>query len=166
MEIKLKGIVDEDVVNYRKTSMFIIFPSCDFKCEKECGRAVCQNSSLAQAPIISYDDKEIIKRYIDNPLTHAIVIGGLEPFDSWEELQCLIMELRYRTSDDIVIYSGYTDDEIPEEIHKWLSIYAQDGPIIVKYGRYLPNQNSIFNEDLGVTLSSDNQYTINYANYN
>lgn len=25
MEIKLKGIVDEDVVNYRKTSMFIIF---------------------------------------------------------------------------------------------------------------------------------------------
>ena len=76
------------------------------------------------------------------------------------------MELRNRTSDDIVIYSGYTDDEIPEEIHKWLSIYAQDGPIIVKYGRYLPNQNSIFNEDLGVTLSSDNQYTINYANYN
>ena len=74
MEIKLKGLVDEDVVNYRKTSMFIIFPSCDFKCEKECGRAVCQNSSLAKAPILSYDDKEIIKRYIDNPLTHAIVI--------------------------------------------------------------------------------------------
>ena len=44
MEIKLKGIVDEDVVNYRKTSMFIIFPSCDFKCEKECGRAVCKTA--------------------------------------------------------------------------------------------------------------------------
>ena len=123
-------------------------------------------SKLKDSCNIEVEGRELVHRYITNPLTSAIVIVGLEPFDSWEELQCLIMELRYRTSDDIVIYSGYTDDEIPEEIHKWLSIYAQDGPIIVKYGRYLPNQNSIFNEDLGVTLSSDNQYTINYANYN
>ena len=72
MEIKLKGLVDEDVVNYRKTSMFIIFPSCDFKCEKECGRAVCQNSSLAKAPILSYDDKEIIEEN-SKSLIEAIV---------------------------------------------------------------------------------------------
>ena len=140
----IKFLVDEDVVNYKKTSMFIGFPYCTFKCGKE----NCQNYNLQFTGNIEVEGRELVHRYITNPLTSAIVIGGLEPFDSWEELQCLIMELRYRTSDDIVIYSGYTDDEIPEEIHKWLSIYAQDGPIIVKYGRYLPNQNSIFNEDL------------------
>ena len=158
----IKFLVDEDVVNYKKTSMFIGFPYCSFKCGKE----NCQNYNLQFTGNIEIEARELVHRYMTNPLTSAIVIGGLEPFDSWEELQCFIMELRYRTSDDIIIYSGYIADEIPEEVHRWLALYAQDGPIIVKYGRYLPNQKSIFNEDLGVTLSSDNQYTINYANYN
>ena len=75
------------------------------------------------------------------------------------------MDFRYRSSDDIVIYSGYEKEEIPEEVHQWLALYAQDGPIIVKYGRYLPNDESIHNEDLGVTLSIKNQYTVRYENY-
>ena len=158
----IKFLVDEDVVNYKKTSMFIGFPYCTFKCGKE----NCQNYNLQFTSNIEIETRELVYRYMTNPLTSAIVIGGLGPFDSWEQLQYFIMELRYRTPDDIVIYSGYTADEIPEEIHNWLALHAQDGPIIVKYGRYLPNQNSIFNEDLGVTLSSDNQYTISSANYN
>jgi hypothetical protein len=37
----IKGIVDEDFVNYKKPSMFIIMPYCDFKCDKEAGCSIC-----------------------------------------------------------------------------------------------------------------------------
>ena len=36
-EIILKGIIDEDFVNYRVPSMTLMFPKCSFKCEKEYG---------------------------------------------------------------------------------------------------------------------------------
>ena len=45
----LRGLIDEDIVNYRKISMYLAFPYCSFKCDKECGEPVCQNSSLARA---------------------------------------------------------------------------------------------------------------------
>ena len=35
--MKLKGLIDEDFVNYKDPSLFLIFPFCTFKCEKECG---------------------------------------------------------------------------------------------------------------------------------
>ena len=174
LELHLKGLVDEDVVNYRKTSMFLIFPNCDFKCEKECGRAVCQNSSLAKAPILSYDDKEIIKRYIDNPLTHAIVIGGLEPFysiTSMEQVCALVSLLRddYDCLDDIVIYTGYTEAELTGE-KEGLSITQQylfqnltETPnIVIKFGRYRPDDVSHYDSILGLNLASLNQYAKRY----
>ena len=37
----VKGIIDEDFVNYKKPSMYIAMPNCSFKCDKDCGRAVC-----------------------------------------------------------------------------------------------------------------------------
>ena len=74
----VKQIIDEDFVNYKKPSMFIAFPSCTWKCEKECGKRVCQNSALATAPNIEVSVGEIANRYIDNSLTKAIVIGGLK----------------------------------------------------------------------------------------
>ena len=46
--IKIRGLVDEDFVNYKKPAMFIAFPYCTFKCDKECGYSVCQNSSLVE----------------------------------------------------------------------------------------------------------------------
>ena len=36
--MRIKFLVDEDFVNYKKPSMFIGFPSCTWKCEKECGQ--------------------------------------------------------------------------------------------------------------------------------
>lgn len=175
MEIKLKGLVDEDIVNYRKTSMFLIFPCCDFKCEKECGRAVCQNSSLAKAQIVSYDDKEIIKRYIENPLTHAIVMGGLEPFysvESMEQVCTLISLLRdeYQCDDDVVIYTGYTEKELLGETGN-LSILQQylfqniiETPnIVIKFGRFRPDDVSHYDSALGINLASLNQYAKRYC---
>ena len=42
----IKGIIDEDFVNYKKPAMVIEFPYCDFKCDKEYGKPICQNNSL------------------------------------------------------------------------------------------------------------------------
>lgn len=157
--MKIKGLVDEDFVNYKKPSMFLLFNRCSFKCDKECGCQVCQNSALANEKNIEITVDKIIDRYMTNPITKALVCGGLEPFDSWEDLQCLILNFRYYTNDDIVIYTGYYKEEIDKEKIDWLKLYS---PIIIKYGRFIPNNEEYFNNDLGVKLASKNQYTEKY----
>ena len=111
----IKGIVEEDFVNYKKPSMFIIFPTCSFKCDKENGCSMCQNSSLAHEKNIAYPIPWIVVKYVNNPITKAIVCGGLEPMDSPNHLLELIKGLRERTDDDIVIYTGYTEEEMKQK---------------------------------------------------
>lgn len=48
--IKLKGIIFEDFVNYKKPCMTLMFPKCNFKCDKENGTILCQNKGLAAVP--------------------------------------------------------------------------------------------------------------------
>jgi hypothetical protein len=152
----IKQIRDEDFTNYKKPSMVIGFPTCDWKCEKECGiKGLCQNSSLASAPNIKMSPNDIIIRYMNNPITKAVVLAGLEPFDSWNELQCFVLNFRYWSSDDIVIYTGYNKNEIDQEKLKWLALYE---PVIIKYGRFIPNQEPHYDEVLGIKLASNNQY--------
>ena len=152
--MRVKDIIDLDFVNYKKPSMFIGFPTCTFKCDKECGQAVCQNSSLAAAPTIEISNEEIIKRYINNPITEAIVCGGLEPFDDFSEIYSFIMDFRDYSEDDIVIYTGY----YPKEISSYLKKLAVFKNIIIKFGRFIPNKPHKFDDILGVELASDNQF--------
>lgn len=163
--MKIKGLVDEDFINYKEPSMFIITSICSFKCDKENGCALCQNSALATQPNIEIDKIEIVKRYLDNPITTAIVLGGLEPFDTPLDIFPLIDCLRrqYNCHDTIVIYTGYTEQEIEEK--GYLQILKNYGNIIIKYGRYIPNQEKHYDEVLGVYLASDNQYARYYENY-
>ena len=106
----LKGLIDEDFVNYKKPAIVLEFPYCSFKCDKECGQQVCQNSELANAKNININEIKIIKRYLKNPITEAIVFQGLEPFDSILSVINLIYLFRtvFKCNDDIVIYTGYT----------------------------------------------------------
>ena len=152
--MKVKDIIDVDTVHYKKISMFIATDKCDFKCDRECGKPVCQNSELAKAPSIEIDCEEIVKRYLNNPMTEAVTIGGLEPFDSFNILSVLIFLFRHRTQDDIVIYTGYYPNEIASKL-KELQRYDN---IIVKFGRFIPNRPHRYDELLGVELSSDNQF--------
>ena len=144
----------EDFTNYKKPSMYIAFPSCTFKCERECGQKICQNSSLVQSKTLEVDVKYIVNKYINNPITSAIVIGGLEPLDSKEDLLILISYLRTSTQDDIIIYTGYKEEEIKNQL-QYLRAYRN---IIVKFGRFIPNQQPHYDDVLGVMLASDNQY--------
>ena len=138
--MKIKGLITEDFVNYKKASMTIIFPYCTFKC----GKDYCQNSSLAKTPIIEISIDDLVNRYINNPITEAVVMQGLEPFDSWNDLKEFVQTLREYSNDDIVIYTGYNKDDVMVYI-KELSVYPN---IIVKVGRYIPNQEKHYDDVL------------------
>ena len=153
----IKEIKDEDFINYKKPSMFIGFPTCSWKCEKECGVRCCQNGALASMKNFDISVRDISDRYLSNLITSAIVCGGLEPLDSFGDLQELILSIReLGCLDDIVIYTGYN----PQEIDNKISILKKYKNIIIKFGRFIPNQNPHFDEVLGVNLASDNQYAV------
>ena len=158
VNITIKEIRDEDFTSYKIPAMVIGFPRCSWKCERECGMRVCQNGALAQAPDRIIGVKTIVNRYINNPITSAIIMAGLEPFDSEEDLFCLITYLRVATRDDIIIYTGYTEEEIyNRDIYKYL-LNAKN--IIIKYGRFKPNEEPHYDSVLGIKLASSNQYAV------
>lgn len=154
--MKIIGLVNEDFVNYKKASMFISMPFCTFKCDMENGCECCQNSQLAHAEIIQIDPEKLIKNYLENEITSAIVFGGLEPFDSYQELKGFIELFRKKSQDDIVIYTGYYEREIFDEIRE----LKQFPNIIIKYGRFIPGHSPIYDEVLGVNLASKNQFAV------
>ena len=162
----VKGVIFEDFVNYKKPVMYIAFPKCDFKCDRENGAQLCQNCDLARQPDIEISDLEVIKRYLSNPITEGVVIAGLEPFDTPIQLLRFIQAFRFHTSEPIVIYTGYTEDELKNgcyydhnyETNKTLWEKIISYGVIVKFGRYRPNQEQHYDEVLGVKLVSDNQY--------
>ena len=81
---------------------------------------------------------------------------GLEPFDTFDDLCDFVFQFRYcfAQNDDIIIYTGYNKDEISTQ----LSQLKQFSNIIVKFGRYIPNCQTHYDEILGVELASPNQY--------
>ena len=154
----VKGIIDEDFVNYKKPAMVIEFPFCDFKCDKECGKPICQNSSLTKIRNVKVEEEYIIERYLKNPITEAIICQGLEPLDTMVMLFLFIKKFREFSNDDIVIYTGYNkEEERPQDLIKFIK-RNQYKNIIIKYGRYIPNQTPHYDEVLGVNLASNNQY--------
>lgn len=153
----IKGITDEDFVNYKLPSMYIATATCSFKCDKEYGKPICQNSELAKQPTHNIRDALIASRYIRNDITRAVVFGGLEPFDQFDEVHEIIFMLRdiYHLPDDIVIYTGYDRSEIEDKVDFLIKRYSN---IIIKFGRYIPGQQPHYDPVLGVYLASDNQY--------
>lgn len=156
--MKIKILIDEDFVNYKYPSMFLGTISCNGKCciEARIPFSVCQNDELKKCKIINVDNDNLCKRYLNNNITKAIVIGGLEPFEQFTDMLEFINIFRYKfnCNDDIVIYTGFNKNEIIDEIETLEEIEN----IIIKYGRFIPNAKSRFDEVLGITLISDNQY--------
>lgn len=155
--MKVKDIIVEDFVNYKLPSMFISTCYCDWKCCTELGIdiGVCQNAPLAQSENIDIPDQTIYEHFMNNPITKAVVIGGMEPMIQINEVVNLINLFRIQGENcPFIIYTGYYPNEIPEPLER-LKQYKN---IIIKFGRYIPNSQSIYNEVLGVTLASSNQY--------
>jgi hypothetical protein len=150
----LKNIIDEDFTNYKKISMVLGFPYCTFKCDKECGRPVCQNSILAKSESVEIPINKVIDRYVKNSISDAVVCGGLEPFDTFDDLVTFIEAFREVSDDDVVIYTGYTEEELLAQIN----ILSNFKNIYIKFGRFIPDQEKHYDDTLGIYLASDNQY--------
>lgn len=153
--MQVKNIIQEDYSNYKTCAMLVGFPSCSWKCERDCNKkGLCQNAALAQSPTIEISAEEIVDLYMSNPLSRALVCGGLEPFDSWDSLIELISEFRERTNDPVIIYTGYNREEIEYKVLN-LMLFKN---IIIKFGRFVPDQEAHYDEILGVSLASLNQH--------
>lgn len=155
--MRVKDILPEDFVNYKLPSMFISTCFCDFKCclEQNLDKGVCQNAPLSQNPNKEIDDKIIYNQFISNPISKAVVIGGMEPMLQLSELLNLIKLFRNNNENcPFVIYTGY----YPNEIITQLNILKQYKNIIIKFGRYIPDSQPVYDEVLGITLASSNQY--------
>lgn len=164
MLFRIKDIIDEDFTNYKKPAMFIATSFCTFKCEKEDCNVKCQNQPIVKQPIVQLEMNDIINRYLNNDITNSIVIGGLEPFDQFDELLNFIKLFREKSQDDLVIYTGYTEDEIKQikyddkNIYDFVNEHSECKNIIIKYGRFKSDSDNIFDSVLGITLASNNQY--------
>ena len=156
--MRVKGVVSEDFINFKIPSMYISTATCDFKCDKENGTQCCQNSSLAKDPTMVISDVNLIEHYLSNDITNAIVIGGLEPFDQFEEVCEFLIKLRhqYHCDDPVVIYTGYNKTEISSMLRMFGAFNISN--IIIKFGRFIPGQQKPLDPVLGVELASDNQY--------
>ena len=153
----IKNLQDEDFVNYKKASMFIATSICNWKCciEQNLDTGICQNAPLARSKTLDVANERIFQRYINNPITKAIVIGGLEPMLQFDEVFNLIKYFRTNNClDDFIIYTGYYKNEIEDKIEK-----LKEFPnIVIKFGRYIPNHEKHYDEVLGIYLVSNNQY--------
>jgi len=157
MRIRYKYIIDERFDDYKRPSFFIGTCFCDFKCCKDAGVpiSICQNEQAYDAPIQSDTYSNLMWRYTNNPITSAIVIGGFEPFLQFDEVVGLIGYFRdHDVHDEFVVYTGYNKHEINDKI----DIMSKHKNIIIKFGRFIPSIGDSFDEVLGVTLASCNQY--------
>lgn len=155
--MKILGIVEEDFVNFKFPSMLISFPYCSFKCNRDCGQEVCHNSPLAKSKIIEISCAELVERYMKNSISRAVILQGLEPLDSLDDVKSFIEVFREASSDAIIVYTGYTQEELPyKQIVDYITC-KNFGNIIIKYGRFIPNRPHVFNNVLGVELASNNQ---------
>ena len=138
--------------------MFIGTISCGGKCCKESGHplSVCQNDPWRSAPVKEIDDRDIIEKYLSDPISKAVVFGGLEPFEQFDEVHQFIKCLRadYGCFDPVIIYSGYEETEISSQVE----VLKNFKNIIIKFGRYVPGRGKHYDDVLGVMLASPNQY--------
>lgn len=156
--ITVKGIIWEDIVNYKKISTTLMMPICSFKCDKEFGSKICQNGELAAAPSQTVLINPFMRLYKKNELSEAIVLQGLEPLDSPIDVLTVAAGMKdFNITDDLVIYTGYNKDEVSVSFLQELAA-ATPGHLIIKWGRYIPNQPSHYDPVLGLNLASDNQY--------
>lgn len=155
--MRLSGLVSEDFVNYRVPSMMLGTVRCNWKCCHEGGFdvSVCQNHALEGADAIDISPERLYQLYATNDLTHAVVVAGLEPMLQFAEVLDVIRYFRARgCDDDFVIYTGYTAAEVPYELNE----LRQYPNIVVKFGRYRPDEPPHYDPVLGVKLASSNQY--------
>lgn len=150
-------INDCDLINYKEPT-FVIYSgiTCSFKCDLESNNNICQNYHLTKQKIIRYDIDKCIDRFINQDISRSVTIQGLEPLDNLKQLLWFIYYFRKINNSPIIIWTGYTKEECVDLL--FLIDKMQWKNIIIKFGRFIPDQESHYDEVLGINLASDNQY--------
>lgn len=151
--IDVFNINDTDFVNYKEPTFNIALGiTCTFKC----GINLCQNSELAKSKTIKCNIKDIIKRYLNQNISHTVTFQGLEVLDNIKQLLWFIHNFRKFSNDTIIIWTGYTKEECIDFVYIIKKMECKN--IIIKFGRYIPDQEKHYDEVLGIYLASNNQY--------
>ena len=154
--MRVKAIRDEDFVNYKLPCMYIATCFCDWKCchDANIPESVCQNNEIVSMPTIDISAENIFRRYINNSISEAVCISGLEPLLQFDEVVEVIKYFREHGCDDkFVIYTGYDAKEITDQIE----VLRKLKNVVIKLGRYIPGHEPHYDEVLGVDLASNNQ---------
>lgn len=155
--VRVIDIMDADFVNNKKPTFNILIGiSCTFKCCQETDGVVCQNKDLAQSQCKLLYIDEILDLYNIQEIVHTITFQGLEPLDNLYDLLSCIYFIRKEFEDEIFIWTGYTEDECEYLINMIKCMGWKN--IVIKFGRYQPNNNPQYDDILGVQLASNNQY--------
>lgn len=155
--INLFDINTADFVNYKDPSFTIqAGVTCTFKCCPN-NPELCHNNKLIKENIIHCSINKIINDYLNQKVASSIVFQGLETLDNIKQILWFIYYFRQYSQDNIIIYTGYTEEECKDFIYLIKDIMKYKN-IIIKFGRFVPNQPSHFDEVLGVNLVSPNQY--------
>lgn len=139
---------NETFNDYKKTGLYIAFPKCKLNC------LGCQNVELKKKIPLNIDVGNLVNYVLNNPIIDSIICSGLNPMDSFYELQMLIHKIRKFSKMDIIIYTGYKEEDLVLEI----SVLKQYPNITIKFGEYIKDCDPIYDEILQVTLASNNQY--------
>ena len=160
--IKCFDINYNDFINYKEVCFNIASGiSCTFKCNKECGQSICQNQQICGEAIHTLSINSIIEQFNSQSIATSICFQGLEPLDNLKQLLWFVYKFRKTNNNTIIIWTGYSEEECEDLVYliqkkmRWKNI-------IIKYGRFRPNQNKHYDELLGVYLASDNQYAKGY----
>lgn len=153
----VKLVKQDDFVQYKKPCVVVCFPNCTWKCCTEAGipTSVCQNQEMCELKDIDITPEDVYNLYKESLFAESICCSGLEPMLQFDDVLSLLKYFReHDCNADFVVYTGYYRNEIEDKVQEM----AKYKNVIVKFGRYVPNQEKHYDEVLGVWLASDNQY--------
>ena len=91
----------------------IWFQGCSLRCEG----CISVDTWATAKKLIPIDQlMMVLSSYL--PLVDGITISGGEPFDQFDALLAIVVQLRKKTEVDILLYTGYSIEDIPDQLQK------------------------------------------------
>lgn len=163
--VHLVDVKTDNITDYKETSMLLVFPYCSGKCGPKCHNY----RMIGTTKINEYNILDIINLYLKLETHNSVVCAGLEPFDSMLDLTNLVKCFSSCNKNcDIVIYTGYNEDEIEDNVKSLVETFDANvnkdykKSLIVKFGRFIFDDSGKevknYSDILGINLASPNQY--------